>query len=131
MNHTLAQRILPNLDKVKPRGQDKWIACCPAHDDKSPSMTIKLTDDGRILFHCFAGCTVQEICDSIAVEVHHLFPDDKTRNYTSVGAQRAANRITEDCHYIAVFKSQIKRGYRPTPQEKNLYLQAIAREARA
>lgn len=30
-------------------------ACCPAHDDKTPSLSIA-EDDGRVLWHCFAGC---------------------------------------------------------------------------
>lgn len=29
---------------------------CPAHADKTPSLSLT-ERDGRILFHCFAGCT--------------------------------------------------------------------------
>lgn len=39
----------------------KWtgrsgMACCPAHDDKTPSLSIGQTRDGRPLVHCFTGC---------------------------------------------------------------------------
>lgn len=37
-----------------------YICCCPAHDDRTPSLSI--TDaDNKILFHCFAGCTYEEV----------------------------------------------------------------------
>jgi putative DNA primase/helicase len=33
-----------------------WIARCPAHDDRKPSLSIGETKDGKILVHCHAGC---------------------------------------------------------------------------
>lgn len=37
-----------------------FMCCCPAHDDRSPSLSI--TDaDNKILLHCFAGCTFEEV----------------------------------------------------------------------
>lgn len=33
---------------------------CPAHDDGSPSLSVRLGDTA-ILFHCFAGCTSAEV----------------------------------------------------------------------
>ena len=34
-----------------------WVARCPAHDDRTPSLSIRETDDGRLLLKCFAGCS--------------------------------------------------------------------------
>jgi len=53
----ITDKILPLLDKVKKKGDNSWVVCCPAHDDKSPSLAIREVDD-RLLIHCFAGCTV-------------------------------------------------------------------------
>jgi hypothetical protein len=39
-----------------------YIARCPAHPDKSPSLSLREGNDGRMLLHCFAGCAVPEIC---------------------------------------------------------------------
>jgi putative DNA primase/helicase len=40
--------------------RDKGMCCCPAHDDRTPSLSVSL---GRkaILFHCFAGCSNDEV----------------------------------------------------------------------
>ena len=59
---------------AKAFGQSKWIAKCPAHEDKRPSLTIAEGDDGRILLHCFAGCGIDAITGAIGIEIHDLFP---------------------------------------------------------
>jgi len=39
---------------------DGWLACCPAHEDRHPSLSIKVADD-RLLLHCFAGCDYRDL----------------------------------------------------------------------
>ena len=56
-------------------GTDTWVARCPAHDDKNPSMTVRETDDGMILMHCFAGCEVAEIAGAMGISLSELFPE--------------------------------------------------------
>ena len=45
----------------------KGMACCPAHEDRTPSLGVTL---GRkaILFHCFAGCDQQSVLSALARE---------------------------------------------------------------
>jgi hypothetical protein len=69
-------RLLGCLDGVVNRGSGKYMARCPAHDDKSPSLSIKETSDGTILIRCFAGCTIHEIVSAVGMEVYDLFPDN-------------------------------------------------------
>jgi hypothetical protein len=38
-----------------------WMVCCPAHDDRHPSLSISEGRGGRILFHCHAGCTHEKV----------------------------------------------------------------------
>ena len=66
--------ILDRLQKVRPRGQANWTACCPAHADVHPSMTIKELDDGRVLMHCHAGCSIESIVFALGLELDALFP---------------------------------------------------------
>jgi hypothetical protein len=66
--------LLQRLTKVK-GGKGHWTACCPAHEDRSPSLAVTETDDGRILLKCFANCSVQEIVGAISMDMTDLFPD--------------------------------------------------------
>jgi hypothetical protein len=67
--------ILHRLDKLTATGKGRWMACCPAHQDRSPSLSVREAEDGRVLMHCFAGCDVHDICAAIGLEVADLFPD--------------------------------------------------------
>ncbi len=52
---------------------DGYSACCPAHDDQKPSLSLSEGQDGKILLHCFAGCTTEAICTSLNIQQSHLF----------------------------------------------------------
>ncbi len=46
---------------------DGWLACCPAHNDKTPSLSIKQKDNSRdVILHCFAGCDFLDILRSLS-----------------------------------------------------------------
>lgn len=51
-----------------------WIARCPAHDDREPSLQISEGADGRVLLKCFAGCSVDEITQALGIATRDLFP---------------------------------------------------------
>jgi hypothetical protein len=70
-----AEAFLARCNKVKTTGPGTWLACCPAHDDKRPSMTVRELDDGRVLVHCFSGCHVEDILRAVALDFDALFPD--------------------------------------------------------
>jgi hypothetical protein len=69
------EELLSRLSKVKKTGPSKWQSCCPAHEDRSPSLAIK-EDDGKILLHCFAGCSVGDVVGAIGLELLDLFTKD-------------------------------------------------------
>lgn len=71
------EKVLGRLDKVKAAGSGRWKACCPAHDDRDPSLSVREADDGKVLVHCWAGCTTREILAAIGLELRDLFPGDK------------------------------------------------------
>lgn len=73
----LTEEILQLLHKVKRTGNNRWIACCPAHDDKSPSLSIKDVDD-RVLIRCWSGCSSQDIVDSLGLKLRDLFHYEMT-----------------------------------------------------
>jgi len=65
--------ILQLLNGVQCRGEG-YTAKCPAHDDSSPSLSIRQKDN-RILVHCFAGCTLQDISDALSLTIQSWFED--------------------------------------------------------
>lgn len=74
----IADNLLSKLEKVRRTGQGKWQACCPAHDDRGPSLSIAEGDDGRVLVHCFAGCSVHEIVAAAGMDIADLFPPSES-----------------------------------------------------
>ena len=66
-----AQDVLDRLEKVT-GSKGKWMACCPAHQDKSPSLAVTEADD-RVLVHCFSGCDTQDVTAAIGLNVADLF----------------------------------------------------------
>ena len=67
--------LLPRLDAVRPAGTGRWVARCPAHDDKSPSLSIRDTST-RTLIHCFAGCDASDILDAVGLTWRELYGDE-------------------------------------------------------
>ena len=67
--------LLSRLEKVKRTGSGNWIACCPAHDDRSPSLAIREKQDGVILINCFAECETLDILAAVGMEFTDLFPE--------------------------------------------------------
>jgi hypothetical protein len=43
-----------------------YICKCPAHDDRSPSLSVRDADDGRVLVKCHAGCSQADVIDALA-----------------------------------------------------------------
>jgi putative DNA primase/helicase len=41
-----------------------WVARCPAHDDRTPSLSITDGED-RVLVHCHAGCSQSEVIQAL------------------------------------------------------------------
>jgi hypothetical protein len=74
--------LLSRLDGLKAgNGVGRWIARCPAHEDRSPSLTIRLEDDGRILVHCFAGCSAIDVVGALGLAMTDLFPEPLTKGF--------------------------------------------------
>ncbi len=68
-------RVLERLQGVKAHN-GYYMASCPAHDDRDPSLSIKEGDDERVLVNCFGGCTFDEVIAAIDLEPRDLFAED-------------------------------------------------------
>lgn len=76
--------LLSKLHKLRKVGNDRWTACCPAHNDKSPSLNIRIVDDGRVLVRCMAGCGTESVLDAVGMTFSDLFPDNRLGNFKPV-----------------------------------------------
>lgn len=56
-----------------------YSALCPSHDDHNPSLSV---NEGKILLTCHAGCTVEEICHSLKIQVSDLFSEPRKESTT-------------------------------------------------
>lgn len=65
-----ADQLLAHFEKVRQVG-DGWVCRCPSHEDRSPSLSIKLGDKWW-LTHCFAGCSTEAICAAVGLDVSAL-----------------------------------------------------------
>jgi hypothetical protein len=100
--------ILNKLQKAKATSSGKWMACCPAHPDQTPSLSVSLGDDERILLHCHAGCSIESVLNELQLEMKDLFP-------TPFKAVKSAKKIRA--------KSTVEEGFSGTWDEylKNSY----------
>lgn len=49
-----------------------WLAYCPAHMDKNPSLSLRDVD-GKVLVHCHAGCDQRRVIE--ALDARGLWPE--------------------------------------------------------
>ncbi len=88
--------FLAQLDTVRDRGHGKWSARCPAHADKTPSLSITEGERG-LLLKCWSGCTIIEITSALGLRVSDLFYDAPV----SRGQRQAAKPVKPDLRRLA------------------------------
>lgn len=69
--------VLGRLAKVRPNGERAWMACCPAHADRNPSLSVSEGEGGRTLFKCFAGCPAESVAAALGYRMADLMGEQK------------------------------------------------------
>jgi hypothetical protein len=77
---TAATKLLDRLNRVRQTGPGRWLACCPAHADRSPSLSIREIDD-RVLVYDFAGCEVGAVLAAVGLQLCDLFEKPLGHSY--------------------------------------------------
>ena len=116
-----AEDVLDRLEQVT-GGKGKWMACCPAHQDKSPSLAINEADD-RILVHCFAGCETSDVIAALGLTVSDLFYNKLAGGGLTEGKKRRYEEILKSERYQVAIINSVERNERP--------LTSIERERRS
>jgi hypothetical protein len=81
--------VISRLQQVKRSGTG-YMARCPAHEDKDPSLSVDSGTDGRVLINCHAGCSPDAIVRALGLELRDLFTDE------SGNGQGRGRRWTKD-----------------------------------
>jgi hypothetical protein len=66
--------FLSYFEKSYRSGKDEYQCLCPAHNDKTASLSIKNLPDERILIHCFAGCAANDILGAVGLTFDDIVP---------------------------------------------------------
>lgn len=112
----VAERLLQKLASVKRTGPGRWSACCPAHESKSQaSLSLRELDDGRVLIHCFGGCSVEEIVGAAGLQITDLFPprqegDRRPRERRPFLASDAIRALRRELHVAWLLLADVAAG---------------------
>lgn len=130
------ENLLTRLAGVKARGEGRWIARCPAHADKSPSLTIRDLGDGRILVHCFAECAALDVLQAVGLDFADVFPE-RPRTHHVRGQRKpfsaldALTCLTQESAIIALAASDLALGKSLEPADAERVALAAGRIASA
>lgn len=106
--NNLIDTVLSRLQGVKQAGTNQYNACCPAHDDKSPSLRIKITSD-RVLLNCHSGCSFNEIVESMGLSPRDLFSNKDEAAVQSKYSRRQIEKILQHEKAVLLLADYEKR----------------------
>lgn len=114
--------LLSRLDKARQVGPGRWIARCPAHDDRSPSLSI-LDAGNKVLLKCHAGCSTEAVVSALGLEMRDLFaealPTGARRDLARQHSRRdlmAAVRFELQVLLISLLDTEREPHYTPGPE---------------
>ena len=67
-----------------------WTARCPAHDDRTPSLSIRDADDGKVLVRCHAGCDQERVI--AALRARGLWAENGPRSLSRTARRTSVER---------------------------------------
>ncbi len=112
-------------------GEDRWMARCPAHADRTPSLSIRDAGD-RLLIYCHAGCATEDVLAAIGLTFRDLYEDPWTAAYraaTAKGATRLQppDPLDVERMVIEIARNDLAAGRRLSVEDRARYELAIQR----
>jgi hypothetical protein len=132
---TSAEALLGRLERIKQTGPGQWVARCPAHDDRSPSLSIREVDDGKVLIRCFAGCGAISVLDSLGLEWSALFPKgghrDAPPSRSTIPARDLLVILDHELTVVVMILQEIITTRKVGPGHFDRLIKAVGRIAKA
>lgn len=126
-----AEEFLSRCQKVRRTGPNRWIACCPAHEDSSPSLNVKEEADGKVLVICRALCDTQAILDAAGLPWSVLFPPGDDSQYRvakrSFPAADVLQALESEALIVAVSASNLANGVELSEKDRERLMIAYQR----
>lgn len=122
-----APDVLAKLRKVRRSGEG-FVAQCPAHDDREPSLSITTGSTGAVLLNCHAGCSFDRITAALGIEPRELMPERTNRGEgltltATYNYQNAAGEIVaRKCRYMDATGGKTFRWQRPNPDDPEAWI---------
>lgn len=123
--------LLQRLDKVKQTKPGHWVARCPAREDKTPSLSIRELDDGRVLLHDFGGSDYFDILAAVGIAPIELVPESLRHMQASTAPHRAPLPCCDAIRAIALQASAVLIAGHDIAHGKTLGDAALKQLARA
>ncbi len=119
-------QLLAALDGVKRKGRDKYVALCPVHSEKTPSLNIKMADDGSVLAHCFGcGANGYEVYKALGLDLEELFGGKKLESDYVPNEIRDTYNL--DKIVAMIYECMVKKNQYISLKDKRRYRVAVSR----
>ena len=128
-----ANNLLARLENVRRTGHNKWIASCPAHEDRSPSLAVREKNDGCVLLYCFAGCSTLSVITKVGLEWSELYPEKSppvegcrpvVRSFLPADA---FNTVRHELHVVGIIVDDFMKHGRLSPENRQRIIEAESR----
>lgn len=83
--------LLHRLERVQRSGQ-RWRADCPNGHKTHGTLSLAQGDDGRLLLHCFAGCSTADVLGALGLTLGDVMPE-RLRDESPEGRRAARERF--------------------------------------
>lgn len=126
--------LLSRLNGVRKVGDNRWLANCSGHDDRRPSLSIRLTEDGVILLKCWShGCSAADIVAGVGLTLSDLFPRRNDHHRAPIRKRDRWNPrdviglVLREAAVILIAANDIRDGLKLSDEDHQRLVQACGR----
>lgn len=134
------QEILARLEGVK-EASTGWMARCPAHKDKTPSLSINVGSKNKTLLNCHAGCLTKNVVAAMGLKESDLFSEPaphggngKSQKSSGLGREVATynyrDEIGAELFRVIRYEPKTFRPHRPDPDNEGRWIAGLAETRR-
>ncbi len=108
-----AESIALHLEKSRRIRADHYTACCPAHDDRTPSLSITQAPD-TVLLYCHSGCSQSEVIDAL---LSLGLWAKKSKGREAVRPFYTKDDLEYYRIYCLIYRDNVRNGHKPSEDE--------------